>query len=61
MIVHPRRLAQVTITPAMRIPARIEKNAYLNLSPRREANIAPVQAPVTGNGIATNSTRPIFS
>ena len=58
-IVQPRRVAQVTITPAINIPMKIDKKACLNFSPKRTAISEPVQAPVMGRGIATNSTRPI--
>jgi hypothetical protein len=58
---QPRRLKQVTITPAINIPIRIDKKAYLNFKPKRTATIEPVQAPVNGRGMATNNAKPIRS
>jgi len=39
----------------------IEIKARQKLIPRRKAIIAPVQAPVKGNGIATKSAKPMVS
>jgi len=43
----------------MQMPTRMAKKACLNLMPKIVAASEPVQAPVTGRGTATNSTRPI--
>jgi hypothetical protein len=56
---QPRRLRQVTIMPAINIPIEIDNKACLNFKPKRTAATEPVQTPVTGRGIATNSIRPI--
>ena len=60
-IVKPRRDKHVTIVHAINIPMEIDKKACLNLSPKITAASDPVQAPVTGRGMATNSTDPIRS
>ena len=54
-------VAQVTITPAINIPARMEIKACLNFKPKRAAASEPVQAPVMGRGMATNNISPILS
>ena len=56
---QPRRDRQVIIMPAIHIPMRMDRKACLNLSPKRTAASEPVQAPVTGRGIATNSAKPM--
>ena len=44
--------------PAMQTPAKHAANAWRFFRPNRWAASEPVQAPVIGNGIATNITRP---
>ena len=61
MILHPRRVAPVTMPPAINTPIEIDNIACLKLSPKSTAAREPVQAPVIGRGIATNNVRPIFS
>lgn len=54
----------VTIAPAMRIPAETAAKAGQKRKPSRKAMAQPVQAPVIGNGMATNMTsavKPKFS
>ena len=58
---QPSRLRQVTMTPAIKTPIKIDKKAYLKFKPKRTAASEPVQAPVIGRGMATNSARPIRS
>ena len=58
---HPSKERQVTIVPAISIPMKMDRKACLNFRPKRTAASEPVQAPVTGRGIATNSVRPIRS
>ncbi len=60
-MVTPSKQRQVTIIPAMSTPMKIDKIACLNFRPKRTASSEPVQAPVTGKGIATNNARPIRS
>ena len=50
--------ARVTMIPAIIIPAIIEGIAYLKWIPNMKAATQPVQAPVTGKGIATNAVSP---
>ena len=58
---QPRRHRQVTIAPAIITPQKMEKKAWLNLSPKMKAATEPVQAPVAGSGIATNNISPMRS
>ena len=58
---HPSRNNAVTMAPLMIMPAAMEKKARIKLIPSRDATIDPVQAPVQGKGIATNTVRPILS
>ncbi len=58
---QPRRHRRVTIMPAMNTPIKIDKIACLNFKPKRTAANEPVQAPVTGRGMATNNAKPIRS
>ena len=46
------------MTVAITMPRSTAGNAFLNLTPRREAIREPVQAPVPGSGIPTKSTSP---
>jgi hypothetical protein len=46
------------MTPAIRTPKNINQNASLGLILKSVLAIAPVQAPVIGNGIPTNITKP---
>ena len=55
---QPITVRVVTITPAMITPRTIAGKARQKLISRRKATIEPVQAPVTGKGIATNKIRP---
>ena len=43
----------------MHTPMKIDNSACLNFIPKIIAASEPVQAPVTGKGIATNNTNPI--
>ena len=56
--IHPSWVRQVTITPAISTPRKIDSNARLKLIPRTTAATEPVQAPVIGRGVATNNTSP---
>ncbi len=47
------KLSKVTITPAIITPTRINGKAFLKGTPKTKAATEPVQAPVTGKGIAT--------
>ena len=63
MLMIPR-LAKETIKPAIIMPPRMLGNAYLNRIPNTKAATLPVQAPVTGKGMATKNNRnnaPYFS
>ena len=51
----------VTITPLISTPAKIDKKPCLNFIPSIDATIAPVQAPVQGSGMPTNTIKPILS
>jgi len=46
------------MAPAIMTPARIDKKAFLKLNLNATPASEPVQAPVTGNGMATNSISP---
>lgn len=52
----PPLVAKVTIVPAMNTPKAIEGKAFLNGILNKKEITEPVQAPVTGNGTATNKT-----
>ena len=60
-IPQPKRVALVTMTPAINTPIEIDVIECLKLSPKSTAASEPVQAPVIGRGMATNNARPIFS
>lgn len=47
------RAASNTIIPAIKTPRAIDKTDFFLSSPRSQAIIAPVHAPVAGSGIAT--------
>ena len=49
----------MTMAPAIHTPAKIDNKACLNFIPKIVAASEPVQAPVTGRGIATNRVKPI--
>lgn len=48
----------VTIAALIHNPMNIAKNDFLFDNPNKYAATQPVQAPVTGNGIPTNNTKP---
>lgn len=50
----PEIVKNVTMMPAIITPAKIERNAFLNGNFKTSAAAVPVQAPVSGSGIATN-------
>ena len=47
------------MAPAIHMPMKMDNRACLNLISKIVAAIEPVQAPVTGRGMATNNTSPI--
>ena len=49
---------RVTTTPAIKTPSKADKNAFQGFIPITAATSEPVQAPVTGRGIAINKQRP---
>jgi len=46
------------MTPAIKTPRNINQKACLGLILNKVLAIAPVQAPVIGNGIPTNTIKP---
>jgi len=49
-----------TITPAINTPIKINQKASLGLILKSVLAIAPVQAPVIGNGMPTKRIKPNF-
>gem|GEM_PF-4810787 len=49
-----------TIIPAKATPAKINQKASLGLILNKVLAMAPVQAPVMGNGMPTKTTKPNF-
>lgn len=55
---QPMRVKVVTIVAAINDPRAVQGKVRLKLSPRSQAITVPVQTPVIGRGIPTQSTKP---
>ena len=54
----PRFISKFTNNPARTTPTKFADRPDQNGMPRTDAIMAPLQAPVPGNGTATNSINP---
>ena len=55
---RPRFMSKFTSNPARTTPTKLADKPDQNGMPRTDAMMAPVHAPVPGNGTATNSVSP---